>query len=174
MILFSEYLAPFIASTPLSLSRGSPFPSLPLMFSIDDAHALTLEELTWLSASTLIENQHVLSVCHSLTRYLSTRPTGSHIASKQESPSPDRDSRALFNTVFSDSHSELAHVRISSCLSSSAPSHALTLDVTTCPILLCHSSPPPSFIPISVRQAAHHSSSYAPSSSPPSSSILVS
>jgi len=37
------------------------------MFSIDDAHALTLEELTWLSASTLIENQHVLSVCHSLT-----------------------------------------------------------------------------------------------------------
>ena len=42
--------------------RPSLFPPY-LMFSIDDAHSLTLEELTWLSASTLIENQHALSVC---------------------------------------------------------------------------------------------------------------
>lgn len=47
----------FPALRPLSLFPPS------LMFSLDNAHSLTLEELTWLSASTLIENQHALSVC---------------------------------------------------------------------------------------------------------------
>jgi hypothetical protein len=33
------------------------------MFTTDDSAPLSLEELTWLSASTLIENKYALSVC---------------------------------------------------------------------------------------------------------------
>ena len=93
------------------------------MFSVDNAHSLTLEELTWLSASTLIENQHALSVC---PYFFSPLLFSSSI---QESPSPDRDSRALFNAVFSDSHSELVHVSISPTTDPS---------LLSCPCHRCH------------------------------------
>ncbi|KAJ3575912.1 hypothetical protein NP233_g774 [Leucocoprinus birnbaumii] len=70
----------FLGFSSLSLSLSSA-----QMFPAEDSQSLTLEELTWLSASALIENQHALS----------------------ESPTPDRDSRALFNAVFGDSQEEL-------------------------------------------------------------------
>lgn len=55
-------------------------------------------------------------------------------SSIQESSSPDRDSRALFNTVFSDSHSELVHVSI-------PPTARPYLTLLSCPCHRCHNLP---------------------------------